>query len=138
MTKIISLDDSEKLVKDSSDCRMSNGIAETITMPFSELPDFITQVRTNQAVGWGISSQSIARIISQKQMGDDSSDNGIPRTKANFFYRVGQAGVSLLDSDFGKDPAKILSIIACFFPEFEYAAKIIKPSVSAFLFRKSK
>ena len=137
LTKTISLDDSGHVVKNSSECWMANGTAETITMPFAELPAFFNTVKQNQAVGWGTHFGRLSKIVSQKQMQVNAQPDCITRSKSNFSYPEGKAGVLLLDNDSGMDNLQIISVIESIVPGFDKAAKIIKPSVSAELIRKS-
>lgn len=135
LTKKISLTESGKVIKDSSDCWLADGTAERITISFERLPEFLGNIEQNQAVGWGVNSATVTNIVSQKKIG--RSVGCQTRTKENFSYPLGKRGVILLDSDSGEDPYYIITAIGAFFPELLHAAKVIKPSVSAFLFRKS-
>ena len=137
LTKTISLDELGVIKKDSSECWLADGSAETINIPFSQLPDFFTTMAQNQAVGWGICGKTITRICSMKQVGAVPSADCTARTKGNFYYPEGKAGVLLLDNDSGLDNQLIIASIESIVTGFEQAAKIIKPSVSAGLIRKS-
>jgi len=137
LTKTISLDGSGKLIKDSSACWLANGSAETIEIPFSELPAFFGTIKRNQAIGGGICKKKATDICSMSQQGTTPDDSCITRTKNNFYYAEGKAGVLLLDNDCGIDNNQLIAELEKIVPGLDQAAKIIKPSVSAGLIRKS-
>lgn len=140
LTKRIKLIDGE-IEKDSSDCRMSRGRAETVRMEPEKFGEFISSLESNQALVHGVCAYDKALIVSGKQLTTkpQTDKKGLPiisRTKA-FFQHPDGPGLLMLDHDKPRDnavvlddkalqtysPKELISTIADFFPAIKEAAR---------------
>ncbi|BCL59468.1 hypothetical protein DGMP_01610 [Desulfomarina profundi] len=137
LTKTISLDENGTIEKDSSECYLSEGIAETVTTKFKDLPKYINRLEQNQAISIGISSKNKTKICSRRQIDRLSEKVYITRTLDNFCFPERKQGLILLDCDSDIPVDEVLEILSEIIPDFDQTARIIKPSVSAGLHRKS-
>lgn len=85
MTKYISLVNN-KLDKNSTQCALSEGTAQTITLPFDQLASLLDRVEQNQAISWGVCCHEQTKIVSRKK--EDSTPDAISRTRDNFNFPV--------------------------------------------------
>lgn len=132
ITKSISVDDNGNIVKDSSQCWISQGKVETITVTPKDLPRFLDTIEHNQALGLSNIDYFDGRDITTK---GNEHDDVISRTSKYFPFVEGPAFI-LFDVDTSdeynpENLEQVLSDMARFIPEFAQAAKIIKPSTSS-------
>ncbi|MCU7837186.1 MAG: hypothetical protein KZQ83_18330 [gamma proteobacterium symbiont of Taylorina sp.] len=139
LTKKISVDSEGKIFKDSSQCWMKTGIVKTVNVKPVKVPQFLDGIKSNQALALSNADYSARRSIVQK---GQENCYAISRTQKYFKFKNGPAYV-LFDIDFSSEyqPRSIESVledIANFIPEFNKAAKIIKPSTSSGIVVKGK
>ena len=65
VTKRIALDEEENIVKDSSQCWVSRGLVETITIEVHKLPEFLSSVEKNQALIHGTCGYDAINIVAK-------------------------------------------------------------------------
>lgn len=100
LTKRMKLADGQ-LVKDASECRMSKGRAETVTLAPAEFGTFLQTLKPNQAIAHGICGHNKALIVSKAKENGARAANGLPiiaRSKEHFRYQDGP-GLLMLDHD---------------------------------------
>ena len=133
ITKRLSLSYDNTLLKDSSQCGISDGHVNTVEITPHQLSDFIDKLLSNQAIGLSnVQLKAEYDITSFKEA--DGINNMLRRTKDNFCYQKGPA-VILLDVDPSgvmqpESPKEVLRMIAKFLP-IKPAAMVIVPSTSA-------
>jgi putative DNA primase/helicase len=150
LTKRMKLADGQ-LVKDASDCRMSAGRAETVTLAPEQFGAFLQELKPNQAIAHGICGHSTALIVSKaRENGARPANDGLPiiaRTKKHFRYPEGP-GLLMLDHDKARDnavsldakavqaysPDELVEIISGFFPEIKEAAYVAACSTSSCIY----
>ena len=128
MTKTINIVDGQ-LKKDGSQCWLSTGTAETITLQFNELPAFLDTVQKNQSVAWGISEHRGTKIV--KQAIEASLEDAISRTNKHFSFPKGEPAVMMNDNDTSMSTADLLAKIEKVMPEFKGVARVERPSCSS-------
>ena len=132
LTKSISSDKNGNLVKDSSECRMGSGTVKTITVTPKTLPAILENINQNQALALSNIDYSDGRIITTK---GKEIGNNISRSSHYFPFVSGPAFLLFdVDTGAGYNPENIEQVLADitkFIPEFEHAAKIIRPSTSS-------
>ncbi|MGR0480936.1 MAG: DNA primase family protein [Candidatus Electronema sp. V4] len=146
LTKRMKLADGQ-LVKDTSECRMSKGQAQTVTLTPAEFGAFLQGLKQNQAIAHGICGHSKVEIVSKSRETGAKSRGGLPviaRSKEHFRYPEGP-GLLMLDHDKARDnavsldakaltaysPDKLAEIISNFFPEIKQAAYVSSCSTSS-------
>ncbi|MCP4695811.1 MAG: hypothetical protein GY862_03020 [Gammaproteobacteria bacterium] len=156
LTKHIKLIDGE-IKKDSSECWINRGRAETVRMEPEEFGPFLQGLQNNQALVHGVSAYDNALIVSRKQLTTkaeeepQTDEQGLPiisRTKGFFHYSNGP-GLLMLDHDKARnnavalDPEKALkgytpeeltAIIADFFNTLKGAARVAVCSTSSCIY----
>ncbi|MBN2807976.1 MAG: hypothetical protein JXR80_00590 [Deltaproteobacteria bacterium] len=128
MTKSINLV-AGQLTKDSSQCWLSDGFAETVEVYFKHLPKVLDAVECNQAVSWGVQQQESIKIVSKAK--EASSDDAISRTGEHFRFQENRPGVMMIDSDSGMPSAELMPILVGVIPELNGCARIERPSCSS-------
>lgn len=102
--------------KDSSECRMNKGTAETVTLTPEEFGPFLQGLQSNQALVHGVCAFDKALIVSGRQLTTKPGDTpqtdktGLPiiaRTKDFYLYPTGP-GLLMLDHDKARDNAVAL------------------------------
>lgn len=100
LTKRMKLADGQ-LVKDASECRMSKGQAETVTLAPAQFGAFLQGLKQNQAIAHGICEHSTALIVSKAKENGARAADGLPviaRSKEQFRSPAGP-GLLMLDHD---------------------------------------
>ena len=128
MTKKISRVDGQ-IVKDGSQCWLSTGMAETIEVPFRDLPSQLDSIERNQAVAWGVCKHKTTKVVKQSQ--EANNPDAISRTGKYYSFQKGQPGVGTLDNDTGLNTADLIDIIETVLPELQGVARIERPSCSS-------
>ena len=153
LTKIIRLK-SGRVVKDASECRMANGVIETVTSSMGEFGELLRRLRPNQALVHGVSQYPRARVLakgSYSEMQDAGSESGptVTRTREHIVYTQGP-GLLLLDHDKARDnavviedealqlftPQELVSVLVEICPGIAEAAWVSTPSTSSCIFDK--
>lgn len=134
LTKQLSLVNG-KVSSDSSECRMSNGLADRVTIPFDELPSFLSSLNPMQAIatGWVQAEASVAEIITKDKFEDNNylfpahvTPQGVFATRT--LKSMGQAGPSLVMFDHDHDefsphnvhtPEEFISLLSTVIPGFD-------------------
>ena len=150
LTKRMKLENGQ-LVKDASECRMSRGRAETVTLAPEQFGAFLQGLKPNQAIAHGICGHRKAQIVSKaKENGARPANDGLPiiaRTKEHFHYPEGP-GVMMLDHDKARansvalddkalqaySPDRLVEIISSFFPKIIEAAYVSACSTSSCIY----
>jgi hypothetical protein len=149
LTKRMKLTEGQ-LVKDASDCRMSAGRAETITLAPAQFGAFLQGLKQKQAIAYGICNHNKALIVSKAKENGARAANGLPiiaRTKEHFRYPEGP-GLLMFDHDKARDnavsldnkaltvytPDRLIEIISSFFPEIKQAAYVAACSTSSCIY----
>lgn len=132
LTKSISLDENNNIVKDATECKMTSGTVKTITTTPKEFPELLESIDQNQALALSNIDYSESRKITTS---GQEHDDVISRSSRYFSFVSGPAFL-LFDVDVGKEYSpdnieQVLADITRFIPEFEQAAKIIRPSTSS-------
>ncbi|MEA1923912.1 MAG: hypothetical protein U9N63_14825 [Pseudomonadota bacterium] len=135
MTKKINLVDGQ-LVKDGSQCWLSCGTAETIKVPFNELPARLDLTEQNQAVSWGICKDERIKIV--KQSKEANTPNAVSRTAKHFDFPKGKPAVMMLDNDTGISTTRFIEIIQEVMPQFKGVARVERPSCSSDIYNGGK
>lgn len=151
LTKQLSLING-KVVSDSSECRMSNGLAERVTLPFSELPRLLKALTPTQAVttGWVDCEPPTAEIITRDKFAERKyqfpahiSPQGVFATRT--LNSMAQRGPSLImfDHDFDeksphqfKDPQAFILALSKVIPDFDKITYIRTYSTSSSIYHK--
>ncbi len=128
MTKDVKLVDGQ-IVKDGSQCWLSTGTAETIEIPFRDLPTQLDLIEGNQAVAWGICKHQKTKIV--KQSMEVGTPDAISRTGKHFSFPKGKPGVMMLDNDTGLATADFVAIVEAVMPKLIGVARIERPSCSS-------
>lgn len=138
LTKSIRITKEGVLKKNSSQCRLSEGEAKTVKLSFEKIPDFLQRLTSNQAISLGISQKANTKICSKKQKESLATGEYITRSLENYFFGQDIPGMLLLDCDGNEmTPQEVLETLEGLIPELSCAAKIITPSASANIYRKS-
>ena len=149
LTKCMKLIEGQ-LEKDASECRMSRGQAETVTLAPEQFGAFLQGLKQNQAIAHGICGHSKVEIVSKSRETGAKSRGGLPiiaQTKEHFRYPEGP-GVLMLDHDKARDnavsldakalqpysPDKLVEIISGFLPEIIHAAHVAACSTSSCIY----
>jgi hypothetical protein len=149
LTKRMKLADGQ-LDKDASECRMSRGRAETVTLAPEQFGAFLQGLKPNQAIAHGICGHSKVFIVSKAKETGVIPAYGWPsiaRTKEHFRYPAGP-GVIMLDHDKARansvalddkalqaySPDRLVEIISSFFPEIIHAAYVSACSTSSCIY----
>ena len=135
MTKEINLVDG-RIVKDGSRCWLSNGVAETIEVPFNDLPALLDTVKKNQAVSWGSSEHNKTKIVKQSKQA--STPDAITRTQKHFDFVKGELGVLMIDDDTGMSTVDLIAAIEKVMPQLHGVARIERPSCSSDIYLDDK
>ncbi|MCI5209017.1 MAG: hypothetical protein D3910_09515, partial [Candidatus Electrothrix sp. ATG2] len=155
LTKRVKLNNGS-VEKDSSECRMSRGQAETVRMEPEKFGPFLQGLQSNQALVHGVSAFDKAGIVSGKRLktkpgeSPQADEQGLPiisRTKDFFHYPDGP-GLLMLDHDKARDNAvalddralqthsakELIHIIAQFFQSIKGAARVAVCSTSSCIY----
>lgn len=134
LTKQLSLVNG-KVNSDSSECRMSNGLAERITLPFDQLPQFLSSLNPMQAVatGWVTTEAATVEIITKDKFEDNNylfpahvTPQGVFATRT--LKSIGQSGPSLVMFDHDHDefsphnvhtPDEFIQLLSTVVPDFD-------------------
>ncbi|XOF35307.1 MAG: hypothetical protein ACL93V_08495 [Candidatus Electrothrix sp. YB6] len=140
--------------KDSSECRMSRGRAETVRIKPEQFGPFLQGLQSNQAIVHGVSDYDKALIVSGKRLktrpgeSPQADEQGLPiisRTKDFFHYPDGP-GLLMLDHDKARknavaldsekalkaySPKELINTIAGFFESIKEAAQVAVYSTSS-------
>ncbi len=134
LTKQLSLVNG-KVNSDSSECRMSNGLAERITIPFDQLPQFFSSLNPMQAVatGWVTTEAATVEIITKDKFEDNNylfpahvTPQGVFATRT--LKSIGQSGPSLVMFDHDHDefsphnvntPEEFIQLLSTVVPDFD-------------------
>jgi hypothetical protein len=124
LTKKISLKDG-KLIKNADDCRMNTGTGRVVSCLFSEMPDYIQQMKANQALAIGVPLMERFSVVANaiKQKNPDSP--AITRTLENFRF----SNVIMFDVD-GYD-LSVIDQLSRAYPPIKTAAKVVSFSASS-------
>jgi len=139
LTKIISLENN-KIKKDSSHCKMSEGILtkKEVTIPRFKFLLKTLSKKTNFALVHGISDFDSVKIVSQKKF--KKEEGTITRTKENIYYPK-SPGILMFDydsGDFSYSPDELLNILSEIHPDIENSSKVINYSSSSFIFHNGE
>ncbi len=135
--------------KDSSECKMSSGTAETVSMEPEELGPFLRSLKPHQAIIHGVPHYQKARITTAGKI-ETSTTGGLPvvaRTLDFFQYPKGP-GLLMLDHDKPRDnavtlegkalqtyrPEELTNIIAGLFQPITTAAWVSSCSTSSCIY----
>lgn len=149
LTKRMKLTEGQ-LVKDASECRMSRGQAETVTLAPEQFGAYLQGLKQNQAIAHGICGHSKVEIVSKSRETGAKSRGGLPiiaRSKEHFRYPEGP-GVLMLDHDKARansaalddkalqpyTPDSLAEIISGFLPEIKQAAYVAACSTSSCIY----
>lgn len=134
LTKVISLGVGNTLAKDTKQCAMAQGYAETKSAAsLKSLGKQLDELNANQAIALGtcslIKDGAVADVVIKDIKKNISDNNVIARTKEFFEW----SNLVLLDCDKGAEypPEKLIKTIDSFFPGFKDVEKLIRPSSSA-------
>lgn len=134
LTKQLSLVNG-KVISDSSECRMSNGISERLSIPFNELPTRMKALGATQAIttGWVDSEAVEAEIITREKFEENNynypahrAPHGVYATRT--LSSMTQRGPSLIMFDHDhddaspfqlNDPEAFISTLAKVVPDFD-------------------
>ncbi|MGX2041849.1 DUF927 domain-containing protein [Methylocaldum sp. MU1018] len=138
LTKIIYKDESGKVQKDASECRMVLGHAETIETHFGFFRRYLELAWTNQAFGYGICQEHKQIHVASRGLIDRYGDTGkaVTRTGDNFRYTDAPA-ILMIDHDPSKwaprlqDRDEFLAALEEICPAMKSAARIITTSTSS-------
>ncbi len=146
-----------RVEKDSSECRMNRGRAETVTLTPEKFGPFLQGLQSNQALVHGVSIYDDAGILSGKKLKTTADEEpkrtpeGLPiisRTKDFFHYPDGP-GLLMLDHDKartnavaldpekalkGYSPEELTTTIAGFFESIKGAARVAVCSTSSCIY----
>jgi len=137
LTKIIGLNSSRNGIdKDASQCRMSTGSVETVTIPFDRFGSYLRELNSSQAIAHGICGYSAARVVSEKNFLDQPGT--VTRTKKYFRYSTGP-GLGVFDHDpkpgqVALTPEEFRKIVVGVCPDFQDVATVYTPSTSSCIF----
>ena len=145
LTKKISKDRDNKLVKDASGCCLTKGTGEVKKMNFSELPDFLQSLKKHQAIVHGEpkNNRSSFKILSEKQFSKaENITNILTRTKDNFQFSTSDNHLLMIDYDPEKGqepltPEQLTKAINKVLPGFNKAAQVVTHSTSSCINDKS-
>lgn len=151
LTKQLSLI-SGKVHSDSSECRMSNGIAERLSVPFDQLPQLFNSLTPMQAIatGWVNAEPSMAEIITRDKFEENNynfpahvSPQGVYATRT--LQSIHQQGCSLVmfdhdhdsNSPFNADtPDEFIALLARVIPDFDNTTFIRTYSTSSSVYHR--
>lgn len=151
LTKQLSLI-SGKVHSDSSECRMSNGIAERLSVPFDQLPQLFSSLTPMQAIatGWVNAEPSMAEIITRDKFEENNynfpahvSPQGVYATRT--LQSIHQQGCSLVmfdhdhdsNSPFNADtPDEFIALLARVIPDFDNTTFIRTYSTSSSVYHR--
>ncbi|MBU4154057.1 MAG: AAA family ATPase [Proteobacteria bacterium] len=135
LTKIMSLQGG-KLVKDSSQCRMDTGTAQTVETTLAEMPTFLRSLKPNQALVHGTAEAEKARIVTQRAF--NSQQGTITRTKDCFNWNDGPG---LMFFDYDPEPGatplnskQLVAAMAQAMPAIANMGYVATPSTSSCIF----
>lgn len=134
LTKIIRPHESGiGIEKDASQCQMSEGTVEKVTIPFNEFGTGLRKVQSNQAIIHGVSGLASASIVSARNF--NGQPGTITRTKKFFRYPEGP-GLGMFDHDpkpgqSPLSPEELRAIIESICPAFKDVATVYTPSTSS-------
>ncbi len=118
--------------------QMYSGKANRVTCSFKEFAEALPEQSEKQAFGYGVHGliPDVAIICTKGK--DDPRTNMISRTKDNFQFRG--AGIGMIDhdpSEYGRShtPETLLAALVAIHPEIAQAARIVRPSISAGVYR---
>ena len=131
LTKKYSLVDGE-LVKDSKQCYLTHGHVETIEMEFKDLPEFLDNLKHNQAIIHGITPYAPSEVVAKRLL--STNPKAIARVKENFFWP--DEGIIMFDYDPppGEKPLSkrdLILAIRHLHPQLREAAMVWRPSASS-------
>lgn len=124
LTKKISLKDG-KLIKNADDCRMNTGIGKVVTCLFSEMPDYIRQIKANQALAIGVPPMKRFSVVANAIKQKNPNSQAITRTLENFRF----SNVIMFDID-GYD-LSVIDQLSRAYPPIKTAAKVVSFSASS-------
>ncbi len=140
-TKKIYKDAGGSIVKDSSECSISDAVGEKIEIRFQDFPNLLTRLKKNQVIVHGVPKDknlpSSFKIISQKKFNSLINKVGtIPRSLDFFEYPPTSNVLAMIDYDplpgvAPTQPDALLKIIADILPGFEIAACVVTHSTSS-------
>lgn len=134
LTKQLSVAD-KKVYSDSSECRMSNGLADRVTVSLDQFPQLLRSLRENQAIatGWVDAEPTNAEIITRDKFASNGynfpahvAPHGVYATRT--LSSMTQRGESLImfDHDYDKnsphqfkDPHQFIAALAKVIPDFD-------------------
>lgn len=139
LTKRYKLGKKGELLKESSQCFLDQGTIESVSIDFSELPDFLDNLNHNQAITHGLSVDQVVnndmepmKIVSRRLLG--KFENATTRTKDKFFWP--EEGIIMFDYDppddvTPKNKNELIKAVKALHPELEKAAMVWRPSASS-------
>jgi hypothetical protein len=150
LTKSIRLTADGKIISDASDCIMSRGSAQRVTLTgVEQFADLISTLKSDQALALGALRTGLpdrVKIVTKaKLLNGATRPNTIARTTDDINYRPGRAALVLLDFDSKGMPPDIAAEIELrggfwptllsLFPVLGDIARVTRSSTSAAIFR---
>jgi hypothetical protein len=150
LTKKISLDSNGGILSDASHCFMTCGAASRTTIEdVNELGALMHGMLNNNALALGSLRAGLPRqvnIVTKHSLSNTTPLDTVARTKETLVYRSGACGFVLLDFDTKGMPALVadrlnalggfVPAIASMIPEVSHAARLLRASTSAGLYRE--
>jgi hypothetical protein len=150
LTKTIALDSNGGVTSDASQCYMARGMAARVAIPdVSELGTLLHGMNDNNALALGSLRAELPRhvnIVTKSALNGGAPPDTIARTKDNLVYRDGARGFVLLDFDTKGVSAAVagrlnalggfVPAIASIMPRVSHAARLVRASTSAGLYRQ--
>ena len=131
LTKRFDVDKKGKLNKDSTQCFLQHGKVERKQMMFSDIPELLDSLETNQAIVHGITELDEADLVSKGLQ--SKFPEAITRTKSNFSYPP--YGLLMIDydapSEGGLTKTELITSVRKLCDQFKNAAMIWRPSASS-------
>lgn len=136
-TKIISLDDQNRIHKDSSPAaNLSHAYADPLLVPVESLPDMFNSIETHQAIlpGYHPSGKRQLIVPSRLLIAGTAPSGAISRTQENFPYSPG-ISLATLDSDrMSMLQAVFIALIIKLMPELGRCPRVQRASTGSCLY----
>lgn len=142
LTKRIKPDGKGGIIKDASQCRLTDGSVEILRLSLLELASkYLRSLPPNKAIVHGLPFGSSPgdkfNVVSEQLFSDQPGT--ITRTKKYFGYPENKPGLGLFDFDPQEgqavlSPEEFVTIISSIFPPYKDAAKVTTPSTSACIY----
>jgi len=124
-----------KIKVDGSQCQMSSGGAQKVTLTLPDLPNFLMNTKDNQAIGHGVCEHDQANIVSVKKF--KNQPGTITRTKNFLSYPDPALTMLDYDPDEGQAPMEyqdVIKTVDSVCPGFAAIPKVLAYSTSSCIY----